>query len=518
MISLSKFRLFPVWLSAMTLFFSGCGSLPKDYAKSPSHALSDTHDTRLASSVIPLISQHFDKSGFYPLGSGLDAFIARVALIDAAERSLDLQYYIWHVDDTGLILIQRIIAAADRGVRVRLLLDDLDTAGKEIGLQTLNTHPNIEVRLFNPFVYRQARLFDFVTDLKRINRRMHNKSLTADNQITIIGGRNIGNEYFEAAGEAVFADLDVLSIGKVVKQVSSAFDLYWNSDWSFPVSAFVDGPVVESEFQIVREYLDRQLRQLSGSDFAVALRKADFSQRLHRGELDIFWGSARLVYDAPEKILAETVSDETHIGPQMFSYIDQVEDELIVITPYFVPNDRLVNYFGRLVSRGVRVRILTNSLASNDVTLVHAGYRRYRKSLLQKGVELYEFKHSALSQNPSPSGRWSGSSRASLHAKVFGVDRLGIFIGSFNLDPRSIKLNTEMGVWFKSKDLGVQLGDRFDHSLNESAYRLVLDGSSLKWLGMENGQQVQFTTDPHTSWWKRFSNWLLSLVVIESML
>jgi putative cardiolipin synthase len=506
-------------VSLVLLFITGCSTLPNNIEKSASHAMTDTEDTRLGRVLASELDAHPDRSGFYPLSTGLEAFLARVALIETAERSLDLQYYIWHADDTGLILMQRLLGAADRGVRVRLLLDDLDTAGKDSAIRKLDTHPNIEIRLFNPFNYRKLRVLDFATGLSRVNRRMHNKSLTADNQVTLVGGRNIGNEYFDAAGERIFTDLDILSVGPVVNEASQAFDRYWNSDWAVPAKFYVDEQVSARALSSLRSRLQGYLDEHTDSNYIQALKRTELSQRIGQGSLPFAWGEAELIYDAPEKIAARKITAKTHVGPRLKAFVDRARDELIIVSPYFVPGDTLVDYCAELVKRGVRVRILTNALASSDVAMVHAGYMRYRKKLLRIGVELFEFKPLPVETPMKRRSHSFGSSRSSsLHAKVFGIDRREVFVGSFNLDPRSVNLNTEMGVWFKNCELGRQLGETFDDHIAQVAYRLELQGSQLRWHEQVSGAAVVYEHEPETSWWQRVKTWFLSLVVVESML
>jgi putative cardiolipin synthase len=503
----------------LLLAVTGCSTLSDNIEKTPSHAMTDTQGTSLGLVLASDLAGHSGHSGFYPLSTGLEAFLARIALIEVAERSLDVQYYIWHADDTGLIMMQRILAAADRGVWVRILLDDLDTAGKDPAIGTLDTHPNIEIRLFNPFNYRKLRILDFATGLSRVNRRMHNKSLSADNQVTIVGGRNVGNEYFDAAGETVFTDLDVLSVGPIVAEVSKAFDRYWNSDWAVPAKVYANEPASIETLHHLRSRLEAYLDEHTDNNYVQSLKRTVLSQRIGEGSLPFSWGDAELIYDAPEKIESEKVSAKTHVGPRLKEIVDRTREELIIVSPYFVPGDALVDYCRELVNRGVRVRILTNALASSDVALVHAGYMRYRKDLLRNGVELFEFKPVPVEtpmKRKSPGFGSSGSS--SLHAKVFGIDRQELFVGSFNLDPRSVSLNTEMGVWFKNAQLGRQLGETFHENISQVAYRLSLEGAELRWHALEAGSPVVYQHEPETSWWQRFKTRLLSLIVIERLL
>lgn len=514
----------------LLLLVNACASLPSDYEQLPSYAIENSQDTLLARKLMPEVAKHSGKSGFHMLSTGMDAFIARVALIELAQRSLDIQYYIWHKDTTGILLVDRLLAAADRGVRVRLLLDDLDTADKEHGLMVLDSHPNIEIRLYNPFAYRGNRAAGFVTDLSRVNRRMHNKSMTADNQMSIVGGRNIGNEYFGATSHAEFSDLDALSIGPIVKDVSTMFDEYWNSKWVIPVNAFeTDQSTNKDAWLKIRQEFKKSLNSAKAGPYVKALRDSEILKQLQQRTMKFYWGDALLIYDAPSKVDATEIHADTHLAPKLSAYINKANREIIIVSPYFVPGDRLVNILGEQVKKGIRVRILTNSLAANDVGVVHAGYMRYRVDLLKRGVELYEFK-STFDANKRSNKKWTGSSFASLHAKTFGLDRRAMFVGSFNLDPRSIALNTELGVLLENRELAEKMGMKFDDIVANKAYRLKLitipageDGNDfdeyrLEWIGKNNGDTVHYNVEPDTTAWQRFMAGFLSVFVIESFL
>lgn len=499
---------------------AGCASLPQDFERPSSYAMAETGDTRLARSIAPLLARHPGDSGFYPLGEGLDAFYARIALVQAAERSLDLQYYIWRDDLTGRVLYNQLLAAADRGVRVRILLDDLDTAGKDAMLRAVDAHPNVEVRLFNPFANRSARLGDFVTDTRRVNRRMHNKSLTADNQATILGGRNIGDEYFDAAADVGFRDMDVLAVGPVVAEVSGAFDLYWNSQWVYPLRAFFQGETASAEqVAAFRKASDEYLASAESTAYADAVRAIQLDSLQQIAELGFSWGRWKLVYDQPAKVDAREVKAATHLAPALKEVIDGTGSELIIVSPYFVPGPDFTRYLVGLEQRGVRVRIMTNSLAANDVPLVHAGYMRYRKALLEGGVELYEFKPVSAGADEGRRSGWRGSSRASLHGKFLGFDQRYLFVGSFNLDGRSVALNTELGVFFESPEYAQALSRGFDENAIRQGYRVLLDDrGNLYWVTVEKGEQVHFDKEPQAGYWLRFSTAVMSLLVPESQL
>jgi cardiolipin synthase C len=515
----------------LAMFLNGCATLPTDYERSPSYVIQHTEDTRLARVVTPTVIQHPGQSGFYPLVSGMEAFVMRAGLIENAERSLDIQYYIWRSDTTGTLLVDRLLRAADRGVRIRLLLDDLDTEGKDRGLMKLDAHPNIEIRLFNPFAHRGSRAAGFITDLSRVNQRMHNKSLTADNVVTIVGGRNIGNEYFGAQSHAEFSDFDVLAAGPVVKDVSAMFDKYWNSDWAIPVRAFNhQQPITADTLLEARASFNEKVHKAENSPYVNAIRESDLLEKMPFSMLKIYWGKALLLYDDPVKVGAKDITAETHLAPNLSTYISKATRDVDIVSPYFVPGKQLVNYLGDLVDKGVCVRVLTNSLAANDVSVVHAGYMHYRVGLLKRGIRLYEYKSVLVPGEDQKNKTFSGSSKASLHAKVFVLDKRMVFVGSFNLDPRSVVLNTEMGILFESPELAEAITEGLDNHLLEKAYRLELDVTpaaenpsglktySLRWLTLENGKEIRYDKEPDTTWWQRFSTGFLSIFVIESFL
>jgi putative cardiolipin synthase len=511
-----------LFLLSLPLLISGCASLPTDFERSSSRVITETSSTRLGRDIEPLVKKHPGKSGFHALIEGTDAFATRFHLVQTAEKTLDIQYYIWHDDLTGKVLHNQLLAAADRGVRVRLLLDDLDTAGKDEMLYIIDAHPNIEIRLFNPFANRKRRVGDFLTDTRRINRRMHNKSLTADNQATIFGGRNIGDEYFDAAEVVGFSDLDVLAIGPVVTEVSQSFDLYWNSQWVYPLAAFKKADSIDaSQIEAFRQQSDEFIDAARSSDYAAALRALKIAKLRNVAKLDFSWGRWKLVYDQPSKVDAEYIRKETHLAPTLKEGMDKTKSELLIVSPYFVPGTNFTNYLVGLVEKGVRVRILTNSLAANDVPLVHAGYMRYREDLVKGGVELYEYKaiKGAKKETKKTKAKWSGSSRASLHGKFLGFDRQFMFVGSFNLDGRSVALNTELGVFFESPHYAQMMAKGFDQNSMIKAYRVQLtDDDELQWVTLEEGKEVRFDVEPDTGFWKRFSTDFMSMFVPESQL
>ena len=511
-----------LFLVSLTLLMSGCASLPTDFERSTTYVIKQTANTRLGRAIVPMVAMHPGKSGFHALIEGTDAFASRYYLVQTADKSLDLQYYIWHDDLTGKVLHNQLLAAADRGVRVRILLDDLDMAGKDEMLHIIDAHPNIEIRLFNPFANRKRRVGDFLTDTSRINHRMHNKSLTADNQVTIFGGRNIGDEYFDATEEVGFSDLDVLAIGPVVTEISQSFDLYWNSQWVYPLSAFKEADSINAnQIKAFRQKSDAFIEAASSSAYADAIRDLKIAKLPSLAGLNYSWGIWKVVYDQPSKVETDHVKNETHLAPTLKEAMDKTKSELLIVSPYFVPGTNFTNYLVERVEQGVRVRILTNSLAANDVWLVHAGYMRYREDLVKGGVELYEYKaiKGVEKDAEKTKAKWSGSSRASLHGKFLGFDRRYMFVGSFNLDARSVALNTELGVFFESPKYAQMMSDAFKQRVMKKAYRVVLTKEDeLQWVTQENGKEVRFDVEPETGFWKRFGVGFMSIFVPESQL
>ncbi|WP_167854952.1 phospholipase D family protein [Mangrovimicrobium sediminis] len=503
----------------LILGLAACSSLPVLEGRDTSHAISADADTTFGRTVRGMLESHPQQSGFKTLPDGENAFLARLRMIAGAERSLDVQYYIWHKDLTGNVLAGQLLAAADRGVRVRLLLDDLDTAGKDHLLRVLDSHPNFSVRLFNPFANRSARAEDFVADTARINRRMHNKTLTADNQVSVFGGRNIGDEYFQAGTEMGFGDMDALAVGPIVQEISAQFDLYWNSRWAYPIDAFDwPQPVTAQDLEALRAAAARNLEQAQQSEYAGVLTQFRLAQVSSLAELDFVWSDWLLAYDQPDKVTASEVGDETHLAPKLRQGLDLTRHDLIIVSPYFVPGKQFTRYLTDMVARGVRVRILTNSLQANDVSLVHAGYMRYRDDLVRGGVELYEFR---ASQERLDGGERTriGASRSSLHAKFFVFDATYVFVGSFNLDGRSVALNTELGAYFLSPLQASAMAADFDDWALQVAYRVQLDDAGkLQWLTRESGVERVVYKEPDTTWWKRFSTRVLSWIVPEAQL
>ena len=374
------------------LLFTGCASVPKDYPRTSSTAFEDYLDTSVGQLFEEAVVQHPGESGFAIIRYGRPAFTARIALTELAEMSLDLQYYIWETDTTGRILAERLIRAADRGVRVRLLIDDISLAGRDTAVAAMDAHPNIEIRVFNPFANRDARLFDFAFDLDRVNHRMHNKIMVMDNAVAIVGGRNIGNHYFSVATDANFRDLDIAAAGPVVREISGVFDHFWNGDWAVPIAVLAERPYTEADLRETRETVREWVAE---HDYPYPLDRdvAALNAELTSIRDQVIWAPGRIVWDDPAAI-EDGISDGT-ILKDIQGKIATLQKDLLIESAYFVMREESIDTVKDLQERGVRVRVLTNSLASNDVVAAHAGHAKRRKQLIENGMDLYELRPDA---------------------------------------------------------------------------------------------------------------------------
>ncbi|MFL6656545.1 MAG: phospholipase D family protein [Massilia sp.] len=496
---------------------AGCAALPALDARVASTALQGSDDSRIGKAVLPLAAAHPGLSGVHVLTDGRDAFGARLLMADTAERSLDVQYYIWRNDTTGVLLFKALEAAAARGVRVRLLLDDNNTGGMDELLALLAAQPHVEVRLFNPFAVRSARVLGFIGDFKRLNRRMHNKSFTVDGQATIVGGRNVGDEYFDATGEVLFADLDILAVGPVVAAVEQDFDRYWNSASAYPLQLLVDAPG-QAAAAAVRRRSEALAAAPAALAYLDAVRGSDFSNQLSEQRLPLEWAPVRLVSDDPAKVLGRD-APEASLVKRLPALLGEPVRQVDLVSPYFVPGPNWSGRFAAAAASGIKVRILTNSLEATDVTAVHAGYAKWRPALLKAGVTLLELKRSWTRENEPTRRGMTGSSASSLHAKTFEVDQARVFVGSFNLDPRSVDLNTEMGFVIDSPTLARRMSDVLDGRVGERAYEVQLTpAGSLVWIEHTPDGVVRHDSEPGSSWWQRGAVEFMSLLPIDWLL
>ncbi|MDA1074235.1 MAG: phospholipase D family protein [Proteobacteria bacterium] len=507
------------------ILLTSCASLPTNFVREETRKL-DATDTTLALAFDVRAATHQGQSGAYPLGQGIEALAARVALARAAEKSLDVQYYIWHPDMAGRLLLKELLDAADRGVRVRLLLDDIGVgAADDSGFLALDSNPNLSVSLFNPISSRDSRTMGLLRDPLRLNHRMHNKSMTADNTVTIVGGRNIGDEYFSLDELVNFADLDVLAIGPVADQVAGSFDEFWNADETIPISAFHTQSTSHEEYALARAKLNEGVAE-TGTPLYEAMAATHLGVNVESKDLEFHWGNITALIDAPEK--AQGNNDTVLLIKQLGNLLGQTHTDLLIVSPYFIPGKPGTQALVAAAQRGVRIRIITNSLASTDVGAVHAGYKKSRRKLLEGGVELFEMMpdlqaHTEVVRRLS----FSGSSAASLHAKTFVIDHERVFIGSMNLDPRSIDLNTEIGLLIDNSDLAHDLDDRLGKDLTALCYTVVLeprnpakpDGrKDLVWIESGDKEQKRHTKEPQTTFWQRAKIGFIGLLPVDSQL
>ena len=474
----------------------------------------------LADATQALLAGHQNETGLYLLRDGLSAFVARVAMIEAARSSLDLQYYIFSSDVSGSLIISKLLEAADRGVRVRLLVDDIGTPISNPLVSTLAQHDNISIRIFNPVAGRAgvSRSLQLAFGFSRTNHRMHNKLMLADHTLLLTGGRNVADEYF-ANNEVDFQDIDVIAIGDVVSDGSASFDEYWNSPVSVPASTLLDADDADMELPALRRALADFLHEQRDSEFARALADSTLGQALLSGEIPLAWGDASFHADPPSKAYARDETPQAdYLGNVLRDQLNTSDGRAWLTSAYFIPGEQGVDYLASLAQKGMDVRILTNSLSTTDVAVVHSGYSRYRQPLLEQEVKLWELRSEAGQQQRI---HWfKGSSRASLHAKTFVFDDDRTFIGSINLDGRSLIQNTEVGLLIHSHAINQQLSQVFEDWIHgESAWQLSLDNEgNLLWQGVNGDQTIELDHDPETSSWQRFKVWALSLLPIESQI
>jgi putative cardiolipin synthase len=501
---------------ASIVILAGCAELPTLPDAPDSIAIAPAEGGTLAERIGPAEATHPGQSAFRLLSDGAEAFVVRMQSARLATQSLDVQTYIWNADTTGALLAQGLLETANRGVRVRLLLDDLDARARNDGFAALAAHPHIEVRMFNPWVTRRgmlAKAGEGALSFKRINRRMHNKSWIADNLVAVVGGRNVGDEYF-GAGEAMnFLDLDFAMLGPVVRDVSASFDRYWNSSSAFPMEVLDPDAVNEAALERLRTRLAARAELARESRYAIALKSSDLVRRMIAGDWPVQWTSKyQFVADDPAKVTMKRRDiKRTHVGVAIAPMVQAARERVAVISPYFVPGEAVTASFTRMAGAGKSVRVLTNSLVANDVAAVHGGYSRYRKTLLEGGVQLWELKPAGEDGKSS----LFGSSGASLHTKAFAVDGERLFVGSYNLDPRSTWLNCEQGVLVEDAVLARELESLFEVQIGgEHAWRVSLEDGNLRW---NDGRQT-FDSDPKASAWQRFQAWATRVLRLDAQL
>ena len=532
----------------LTLSLSGCQTLPKQPHLPESQALSahidplyqqegreqnsnqkdgqqnsqttntKTDSTDLVAAISEQNEIHPDLSGYHPIVTGANAFASRSILTSMATRNIDAQYYIWHDDQAGQLMLKDLWDAAERGVIVRLLLDDFNNSAKfDQHLLRFASHPNIAVRIINPLMYRKFQTLNFVTGLPRINRRMHNKSMTFDKQITIIGGRNIGDEYLSNDKNSQFADLDVLLIGKVVADIDNSFASYWSAPISFDIQTLATldkGETTDFLEGLDKLRADEKNNSKSSLDvYKTAIEDSSIDSDLINKRVPFRWTDMQFLSDDVGK-LTKTVPADTNLVHQLRTLLGSPTKRLTIISSYFVPTKDGVNTLVELAEAGIDIKILTNSFDATDVTAVHSGYSQWRPSLLRAGVKIYELKSTA-SEEKRENKLWKARSQSStsLHAKTFAVDDYQVFIGSYNVDPRSANINTEMGVIINDEELAKQLHSALSDELLGQAYEVkLLENGSLQWHTVEAGEKVVYDSEPRVDIsdhvWLAIMSWL----------
>ena len=513
-------------LVVLSLVLAGCGTLPTNAGKTDSVSLPLNPDSPLVK-IAKASSPGEDQTGVRMLPLGAYSLDTRLQLAQRATTSLDVQYYQFDNDPTGRLLMTALRDASIRGVRVRLLVDDLYTTRTDALLRGLASFPNVEVHLFNPFCCARgsgvagrytASLFDF----GRLNHRMHNKLFVADGVMAVIGGRNIADEYFQRGVEANFVDMDAFVMGAAVKELSAIFDRYWNSEVVYPIE-LIGEPLGDKEAR--QKYFDDVIANQEPA-LPIDLPTTDvlgygpLSEDLDSGQVGLQWGSARAFADPPEKQLSKTaqIAFETSVTNNVMMQVWQAKSELVITSPYMIPGHDGVTSFENLQQNKVKVTVVTNSLAATDEPLVHNGYSKYRTAMLKAGVDLYELSPTRT-QKTKRLGMF-GKSLGRLHAKTAVIDRHLVFVGSMNLDPRSASANTELGMFIDSPALAKELLRVINISRLESAYRVRLDPKTeqLQWLTMEGDNEVVLVVEPESSFWLRVHNSLMGWFVPEQLL
>ena len=514
---------------SIAITVTGCNTLPKHKIESiPETALQvDTAQTTLAQIIQPLQEQHPDLTGYLVLFEPLEALATRLSLIDKAEKRLDLQYYIWDNDKVGSLALHALIRAADRGVKIRLLIDDNNAKSTEGIFLALAQHPNIEVKLFNPYRFRKYRALDMILDLKRINRRMHNKSFIADHQVALIGGRNMTNQYYNVSDNYQFSDVDVMLVGTAVKDISHSFDEYWSHEYAYKVQEVVKQSAHHLSYESLKRQLDEHYERVTVQNYLDLTSNSQAIDSLMSRDIQLDWVKAEVVKDSPDKIKSKAKKKE-HLNFQLIQHLEQPEKNVDLISAYFVPEKKGAKMLTDLAEDGIKVRVLTNSFKANDVAVVHAFYGKYRQNLLEHGVQLYEFlpalNKNDLDKNTEDLAKKAkvsikGLSRSSLHAKLMALDEKQVFIGSFNFDPRSAYLNTEIGVLLNSPPLAQAVHTTMDENLSKYAYKLVLDANKkITWQRQTPQGPVIYTKEPRMKWWQRAGIKMLSWLPIEGFM
>lgn len=527
------------WLAVIGAL-TACSILPSDAtlplgaytARPESVALANPEQTTLGKRIEPRAREHPGTSGFRLISNGVACFRARTEMAALAERTLDVQYFAIESDNTGRLFIESLLDAADRGVRVRILLDDSRAVGRDAEIGALTAHPNIELRVFNPFSYRGPlefmRVAEFALNERRLTYRMHNKLFIVDNELALTGGRNIGDAYFAASQAMEFGDYDLLIAGGMVRQLSRSFDAFWNSPLAIPLQNLVVFKPTKERLDAYRESLRSHRAKMEGSTYTRPVSEGGPVANIFSGKRPLVWARAEAIYDSPDKAKVESgEKDGKLLRDRLERAAEATRSELLLASPYLVPGEEGMRLLTGLRARDVRVRVLTNSLQSTDAPITFAAYGRYRVPMLEAGIEIYEVRPQLGEPNVPGGGslKSSSSSPFAIHAKIFVFDRRQVFVGSMNFDERSRHLNTELGVLIDSPELANEIAERFEAVARPAnSYVLSLGPPNavkkerVQWRTEQNGGSVVYDDEPGVDPWRRFKVDALSLLPIEGQL
>jgi putative cardiolipin synthase len=511
---------FYVLILLITFLVSGCSSLSPNYPqKQPSTAYKNHKSTKIGRLFEKEAAKHPGKSGFKLIPYGQDAFTARIAMVRLAQKSLDLQYYLWHSDKVGLILAYETLRAADRGVKVRILLDDIEQSGRDDIVAAMDAHPNIQIRIFNPFAHRNIHILDFIGNFDKVNHRMHNKTIVIDNALTIIGGRNIGDHYFAVGEQTNFRDLDIAAAGPVVRQISNVYDHFWNGKWSVPITALTKRTYTKEDLIRVQKAMHQKIEKM---DFPYPLDQDVKTLRkdIKRIRNSFIWAKGLYVWDDPDMMHIDADQQKNTMIQKLRQRSHSIKKSLYIESAYFVPRPSGMAEMARLNKTGTKIRLLTNSLASNDVIPAHAGYAGYRKELLRERVELYELRPDAGARKVANKQMLTKTTHTGLHAKAMVFDEKAVFIGSFNLDPRSAAINTEGGLYIESPKIAKEVLAFMQVGVDpKNSYRVMMDSKGkLFWVTETDGKKVIYHSEPEAGGWKRFESGLIEILPVELQL
>ncbi len=493
----------------LMLAIGGCTYVPFDTPKENSFAIpaTGTNAERVAAKLTGLDK---DVVAMAPLYDGNDALGARLRMIERAESSIDLQTFLIKPDLAGSLIWLALYSAAERGVKIRLLLDDVFTTAQDDQIASLNAHPNVEIRVFNPLSRNSTVAVNFLLDFSRVNRRMHNKVTITDGSFAIVGGRNIADEYFSVGTQYDFADFDLFVAGKPVLKLSKAFDLYWNDAWSLPFSAIHEGDLTP----LTEAYEQFQKRAL-GEEVATYERAlgSEYLRQLVNGRETVYFGRAKVVVDDPTKLRSRSGTGPYVVGDAFFNSLRRAKSNFRLVTPYFIPEEYGAEFLEKLVENGIDVSVVTNSLASTNHPYTHGHYARYRKRLINAGIDFFEVRSDAATSD------LNGGIPLTLHTKIATIDETYVFVGSANIDPRSIRQNSEIGMLIRSPGLAKDINAQLDAALPNNTYRVsVGDTGKLQWEDTASTKSELLPREPKAGFWRKFVATVSGWLPIESQL